>query len=459
MTARRKVITPKLSDYFHFEKSTASINNNFYFNTQVFNGFTFLVGLIVLSLVLGFFNASYWPVCGSTILLTLYLYKKTSKLCHGVSIVRHIPTFSKEKTEITVIYKVSNETGFKLNALSFQDEFDGVQDGVFTVISLKSIGAQTQVTIKHKIFLNAGMGIKEFKPIKLSIRDELGIFDFKVEFLGTQEIEVFPFLEETPNLKNSISPDSIEYGVYELSKRGDTNLFMGTREYRRGDPVKHINWKLTKKSDKVIVNEYEKSTNTFVTLLLELDLKSQSGSGEISTWEMTKDLALSICNNEINRSNSIQVISNNLFIPFGTGKNQMAMFEKHFTLHELQNSENTDHMRHLSHLPTRGQVYFICPIFLSQQSLEMLEQLKKLKDLGHRVIVFTINPLKEMASDSIGKTKLNLLEMNRHLEENLERVKTELKRHGIPIISLSASKVASLSSQIVENGKELLEVK
>lgn len=459
MRPRKKIIKPKLSDYFHLERKKTSINNSLYFNTQIFNGFSFLTVFSAICIILGFYRSLYWSIGLSVLFLLFYLYQKCSKLCYGITIEREIPGYSVEKNELTVTYKVSNETGFRFSGLSFIEGFDGVQSGFFEVQSSNTIPPQTQVTIKQKIVLNGGMGIKKFEPIRLNIRDELGIFDFKVEFIQPQEIEVYPFLEETPSFKKSISPDSIENGLYELSKRGDSNLFMGTREYRRGDPVKHINWKLTKKSDKVIVNEFEKSTNTSVTLLLDLNLESQSGSGEISTWELTKDLALSICQNEINKSNSIQVISNDLYIPWGSGKKQIALFEKFFTHHELKTSKQEDFIRHLSAIPARGQVYYICPVYFSPQSTEIIEHLKKLKEQGQKVIVFAINPFKEMASIATGKNKSNLLEMHRHLVLNQERIRNELMIYGIPLIPISADKGIGLSQQIVQNSKDLLEIK
>jgi uncharacterized protein (DUF58 family) len=458
MIPRKKIIAPKLSAYFKYEKNSVELNNQLYFNTRLFNGFAFLSTLILVSFFLGFYKSLFWCVAISCVLLLYFLYQKTLRLSAGISIKRTMPKFVREKTEITVTYLVSNETGFRIEALGFMEEFDGVESGSFWVEG-QMIPPHTQIKIIKNIFLNTGMGIKTIQNIKINIRDELGIFDFKVEFLETAEIEVYPYTELTPNFKNSISPDSLEFGLYELAKRGDSNLFIGTREYRKGDPVKHINWKLTKKSDKVIINEYEKSTNTYVTLLLDLNLKNQTGIGEKSTWETAKDLALSIANNEIKKNNSVQAIANNLYIPFGSGRNQIGFLEKYFVYHEMMKTDTDTYIRHLSMLPPKGQVYFICPIPFTTDSLKTIEELKRVKSLGHTVIIFTLNPLKEVSQTVQRKLKLSLLEIDRHSENESKSIKTELNKQGIPLIPITIKKDIKLYDQVVKHSKNLLEIK
>lgn len=460
MRPRKKIISPRLRDYFHLERSRTSLNHQLYFNTQIFNGFAFLTTFSIICLGLGFLKPHFWPIGFSIIFLLIFLYKKSHRLCEGITIIRDVPRYSVEKKEIEVAYKISNETGFPLNDLQFQENFDGVQEGSYYVHVPEGVPSHTQIKVTRKLILNAGMGVKTFKPIRINVRDELGVFDFKLEIIQASSIEVYPYIEDIPSFKNSISPESIDFGLYEISKRGDSNLFMGTREYRRGDPVKLINWKLTKKSDRVIVNEFEKTTNTFITLLLDLDLKSQSGQGEISTWELTKDLALSICQNEIQKNNSIQIISNDLYLPWGTGRNQISLFEKYFTHHELKSIETNDYTRHLSLLPARSQIYYICPVYLSPETHQILEHLKMLKAEGHRVNIFTINPLRELARGSTGSAKANLLELNLHLEANLQRVKSELMNFGIPLLAITQVRDISLREHLIKaQADDLLETK
>lgn len=459
MNIRRKVIPPKLMDFLKFEFKYYNLKNNFYYNSQIFNNFTFLCCLTSLCFLLGFFKPIFWVIGLSSVVLVVFLYLKTLKLCEGVTVQRKVAKFSRERKVIDIQYDISNETAFPLLDFSFIERFDGIQVGHFSVSPGRVIPPHTKIHYSKKILLDAGMGLKTFGPLNITLQDDLGIFDFKISFFNAAEIEVYPYIDEVPPLKASISPDTIEYGFYEIAKRGDSNLFIGTREYRHGDPIKHINWKLTKKTNKVVVNEYEKNTNTYITLLLDLDLGNQMGFGEFSTWEAAKDLALSISTNEVKKNNLIQVVSNNLYIPFGSGKNQLSTMEKHFTFHEMVNSAEASHLKYLQDLPAKGQVYYICPLIVTPKIIETFEQLKKLKILGQSVVIFVLDPLEELAQSIKGEMKLAIREMDRHARGEYIRFEEQFKKMGIPLIYIKVKKDIALYEQVVKNAQELIEVK
>ncbi|MBA2406205.1 MAG: DUF58 domain-containing protein [Bdellovibrionales bacterium] len=459
MNIRRKIKAPVLMHYLLLEAKYYNFKNNFYYNSQIFNNFNYFGFLIALSAVLGFYKTIFWAVGLSAFTLIIFLYFKTRRLCSGVSIQRKIPKMAREKNMLEILYTITNETAFPFSTLSFVEKFEGVQNGHFLVSPGRIIPPHTKIHYKKEIILDAGMGIKNFGAIVLNLHDDLGIFEFQVNFCNPDEIEVYPFIEEISPLKASISTDTINYGFYEISKRGDSNLFIGTREYRHGDPVKHINWKLTKKSNQVVVNEYEKNTNTYITLLLNLELENQLGYGKISTWETAKDLALSISTNEIQKNNHVQVVSNNLYIPFGSGKNQLHLMEKHFTFHEMINSTNSDYLKHLQTLPARGQIYFICPLIITPKILETVEVLKKLKMLGQEVVIFILDPFEELTKSIKGEMKLAVREIDRQERSELVLLEQQLKKVGMTIVKIKIQKENDLKKQILKEARQLVELK
>lgn len=459
MKVKRSVVVPKLRSYFRFESKYFNLKNNLYFNTQLFNNFSFYFIFNSVCLVLGFFKIIFWAIALSNTAVLVFLYLKTKSLCYGLTVTRKAPAFAHEKNEIEVVYSISNETAFPIDNLEFTEDFDGIQAGSFKIVPGRTIPPHTKITVIHKLILNAGMGVKTFKPLAINFRDDMGIYDFKIQFFDEHEIEVYPIIEETPVLKASISPDTIGYGFYEIAKRGDSNLFIGTRDYRHGDPVKHINWKLTKKTNNVVVNEYEKNTNTYITLLLDLDLDNQLGFGGLSTWEAAKDLALSITANEIKKNNLIQVISNNLHIEFGSGKNQLSTIEKHFTLHEMTSSSETQHLKYLQNLPAKSQIYYICPMLTSAKIIETFEFLKKLKMLGQEVVIFALNPYEELKLTIKGDMRLAIMEMERHATEEFKKKNIEFQSMSIPLTILKVKPNLDLRDQLLKEAHDLLEIK
>lgn len=455
----RIVKGPEFREYFRFHMKYFSLSNNLHFNTQIFNTFLFCITVIVTSIFLGFMKPFFWAFAGAMAFTLTFLYFKTSKLAHGISIERIVKNMAREKQELEVRYVIQNETGFPFHDLYFEEFFEGIQNEKYLVSLGRVLSPNTRLEHTVKLNLNNGMGIKKFNPLQLVLTDELGIFEFTIDFKQEDEVHVYPFIEDVPTLRNKVSPESIEFGLYEISKRGDSNLFIGTRHYRPGDPVKYINWKLSLKSQDIVVNEFEKSTNTAITFLIDLDFDNQLGTGQISTWETAKDLALGLITKEINRYNSIQVIANNLFIPFGSGRDQLTTIEKHFTVHELAATKDCSHLVHLQNIPPQSQIYFLCPMLTTKKIEETFEYLKKLRVLNHSITIFIFNPYKELIRSIKGDMRKGILELERNsiLEFGIHEKK--FGSLGIKMFEIEVKQISELPDQMRKKAHSLIEAK
>jgi uncharacterized protein (DUF58 family) len=457
MNLRRKIFRPSLREMMIPEFRYFSFKDNLRYNTKIFNGLNFFLVFILSSALFGIFYRPFWALGLSSIILLLFIYFKTLKMAQGISVKRNHPDLAREKEELVVRYQVYNKTSFSMTELNFLEQFDGVSNGFFRVLSKRKIPAHTSLVLNRKIQLNSGMGIKTFKPIILYLTDELGIFTFQIQFYQQTEIEVRPYLVNTPFLRNKISPDSIHFGVYDLDIRGDSILFIGTREYRMGDPVKHINWRLSMKYGKVIINEYEKYTNTYISLFLELDLENQMGRGENSTWELAKDLALSIAEKEIERSNFVQIVANNLIIPFDTGKSHFETIERHFTLHELNSGQKSLFPHVMSDLPRNGQVYYLFPKLSSPKIKENLDYFFKLKGQGHGVVFFTFDPFDFLKKSYKGDFLVGLREMDRIVDQEFLKIEKQCQSAGIPLVTIELKKNLNFRDEILNLGSKIVE--
>lgn len=452
---KRRIHLPRISAHFTWHRRYFDFVNNLYFNAHLFSTFNFFFGLILVSFVLGFWRSTYWALTVSLSVYLIYAWARARQLAQGLVIRRQHRKRAREGEHLEVVYEISNETGFSLPAISFRQNFSGVQAGFFSVRTPGRIPPQTRDRIVVAVELNAGMGVKELGDFDVELRDELSLFGSSIEFLGRSEVEVFPKILETPVLRKSISPDSTEFGYFDIQRRGESDLFIGTREYRRGDPVRHINWKLSRKTLNLIVNEFEKNANTYVTLLLDLELNSQIGIGAHSTWEIAKDLALSIAAHEIRARNYVQVLAQGLFVPFGTGPDQMLTLERHFTYHDLKNS-GTDHLRQLSHLPAHSQVFFFCPLLATGNVLETLATLKRLRHQGIGVTVFAIDPFREVRRSVTGSDHAPVMILGSEARAQFAEIERDLKKSGIHFLIVDVAETP-LFEQLLARARHLLE--
>lgn len=455
---KKKVSAPRILSDFTWHRRYFDFNNNFYFNAHLFNTRNFCFALALMTFIHGFFTPVSWVMTLTVVTYLFYSFFRAKKLAEGLQVKRIFAPKGREREDLEIVYEISNGSGFFLPSFTFRQGFDGVQEGFFDVKVSSGIDAQTRKRTALKVLLSAGMGIKEMGDFTIQVHDELSLFPYRVDFLGTEEVEVHPLIIETPQLKKSISPDSTEFGFYDVQKRGESNLFIGTREYRHGDAMKSINWKLSRKTQKLIVNEFEKSTNTYVTLLLDLELSSQVGIGAISTWEAAKDMALSIAANEIGLRNYVQVLAQDIFLPFGTGEAQLLSLERHFTFHEFSKS-GIDHLVHLQGLPSQSQIYFFCPLLQTKNITETLDVLKRLRLLGHQVTVFALDPYREIRKTASKEAFTPVLLVGEEARRQFEKIQQDLKKSGIPFVTIDVNHKITLKEMILDRAKHFIEMR
>lgn len=455
---KKKISAPDILGEFTWHRRYFDFQNNVYYNSHLFNTRNFSFFIIFYTFIAGWFKPLNWALTFSVSFYLIYSFLRARNLAAGLQIKRIVGPKGREKEELEIHYEVSNGSGFFLPAFSFRQKFDGIQEGSFMVNAKAGIDPQTRKQLTVKVLLNAGMGIKQIGDFTVHVHDELSLFPYRVDFSGIEEVEVHPLIQETPLLLKSISPDSTEFGFYDVQKKGDSNLFIGTREYRHGDPIKSVNWKLSRKTQKLIVNEFEKNTNTYITLLLDLELNSQVGIGATSTWEAAKDLALSIAANEIRLRNYIQVLAQDIYIPFGTGEAQMVSMERHFTYHELSRS-GISHLAHLQRLPAQSQIYFFCPLLSTRNIAETLNVLKKLRLMGQRVTVFGLDPYREMRKVASKESHSPLLMAGEEARKQFLEIENDLKRSGIHFIRIDVNDRVTLKDMLLVRAKHLIDMR
>ena len=73
-------------------------------------------------------------------------------------------------------------------------------------------------------------------------------------------------------------------GMHKSPYHGFSVEFAQHREYVPGDDIRHVDWKVWSKTDKLYLKQYEEETN----LLLYLLLDTSESMGYASTWNVSK---------------------------------------------------------------------------------------------------------------------------------------------------------------------------
>ncbi|MFN3163831.1 MAG: DUF58 domain-containing protein, partial [Pseudohongiellaceae bacterium] len=71
-------------------------------------------------------------------------------------------------------------------------------------------------------------------------------------------------------------------GLHKSPHRGFSVEFNDYRQYQRGDDMRHVDWKLYARSDKMYIKQYEDETNVRCVILLDTSASMSYSSGSMS---------------------------------------------------------------------------------------------------------------------------------------------------------------------------------
>ncbi len=122
------------------------------------------------------------------------------------------------------------------------------------------------------------VGIVNVAVAKVKVYDLIRLFSRKIQKKDTVKIEV-PILPEVFNINGDIvitEPDFVESDVFSKNKPGDDpSEVFDIREYKEGDRIHRIHWKLSSKKDVVMVKDYSLPIANSATILVDTSLPDQ----------------------------------------------------------------------------------------------------------------------------------------------------------------------------------------
>jgi len=126
-------------------------------------------------------------------------------------------------------------------------------------------------------------------PMTITRGDPVGILRREVSWPQVEQINVHPVTVPIPSTSAGFIRD-VEGSATNTIVDSDLN-FHAIREYQPGDSRRHINWKSTAKTGKLMVRQYEETRRARIAVLLDLRAGEYSNDDE---FEMTVSAAASL---------------------------------------------------------------------------------------------------------------------------------------------------------------------
>ena len=215
----------------------------------------------------------------------------------------------------------------------------------------------------------------------------------------------------TPDSKRFLHPEAIRrVGRLELRARhivegllsgmhrspyfGQSVEFLQHRQYVHGDDLRHVDWKVWAKQDRLYVKQFEEDTNMRCTLLVDVSKSMNYGSGPLNKYEYAATVATSIAYLLLKQHDSVAVMAFDEKVRAQTPMRNTAKALK-LIIRCLDNSapkNKTDAGAILSNVaelsPRRGMMVVISDLLTSVDS--MLRGFRLLRQRGHDVLVLHI---------------------------------------------------------------------
>ncbi|WP_352420496.1 DUF58 domain-containing protein [Proteiniborus sp.] len=173
---------------------------------------------------------------------------------------------------INIEYQVENKSFFRIPYLEINSNItknlSGIESPKVTLVLEKK-----QSFIHKETVLLKRRGYYKLGEIEATIKDVFGFYSFKKRISSNTSLLVYPEIINLSTFKITTSHQTGE-ALVQNSVFQDKSRISSLREYREGDSVKAIHWKLSAKKDIPIVKDYETRGDTYATIFIDNYAKS-----------------------------------------------------------------------------------------------------------------------------------------------------------------------------------------
>ena len=220
---------------------------------------------------------------------------------------------------------------------------------------------------------------------------------------------------ETVALLNSMSlrarlvVEGYIIGHHRSPYHGFSVEFAEHRSYGPGDEIKHIDWKLFGKTDRLYVKRYEEETNLRAHIILDTSKSMLYSSAEVSKLSYANSLAASLSYLMINQQDAVGIAKFSekidTFIPPKARPSHLNLILSQLNDKDSGNDTQIGMVLHelADRIKKRGMVILISDLLDKPENI--MKGLKHFRHQNQEVIVFHIQDRKESEFDFDTRTK------------------------------------------------------
>ncbi len=210
-------------------------------------------------------------------------------------------------------------------------------------------------------------------------------------------------------------------GMHRSPYFGQSIEFLQHRQYTRGDEIRHIDWKVYARQDRLHIKQYEEETNLRLTLLVDRSGSMAYGDDETNKFDYSASIAASLAYLALRQKDATGLFTfdTELQASVPAKSNQQQLTRILSVLDSVGADGRTDLPRVARQvgqgIPKRGLVVIISDLLGVDK---LMEGLRVLRQCGHDVALFHVMHDDEMDFDFTGATRFEGLETDDFLNCN-----------------------------------------
>ncbi|MEI6210397.1 MAG: DUF58 domain-containing protein [bacterium] len=188
--------------------------------------------------------------------------------------------------------------------------------------------------------------------------------------------------------------EGIQHGAHVSRRKGVSTEFDHHKQYMPGDPLKHIDWKVSARHDKFFVKRYIEDTSLSVRLVVDSSASQKQTTSGISTWRLTAQMTACLAYLILRQRDSVGLVMTNaadtLWLPTSSTQAQLVRILQALVKARASAADAVDVSLRaiLERVSRRGVVIVISDLMFNPESVR--RDIRKLQARGHEVLLFQI---------------------------------------------------------------------
>jgi len=203
-------------------------------------------------------------------------------------------------------------------------------------------------------------------------------------------------------------------GMHRSPYFGQSVEFRQHREYAPGDDLRHVDWKVWARQDRLTVKQFEEDTNLRCVLMVDLSSSMEYGNGAMNKYEIACTIASSLAYLILHQQDAVGCVAfdENIrtTVPVRTKRTHLnAIIESLNVQNPRDKTDMATLFRRVAETyPRRGLMVLISDLLADRDSL--FKGLRLLRQRGHDVLVVHVMDDDELDFPFTGPTRFEGLE-------------------------------------------------